>query len=90
MQLLPTDNINAFRKNTHLLWIFFEGISSDCILSEYVIEQLCRGLLQDAGRSFGGLLDYVVVSKKESIGNTVHLYKIIHVVIASLSTTVFL
>lgn len=45
-------------------WTFFGGISSDCILSEYVLEQLCRGMLQDAGRSFCGLLDYMVVSEK--------------------------
>jgi len=55
-----------------------------------VIEQLCRGMLQDAGRSFNDLLDYMVVSKRESIGNIMHLYKIIHVVIAILSSTVFL
>lgn len=44
---------------------FFEGISSDCILSEYVIEQLCREMLQDAGRSFCGLLNYMIVSKRK-------------------------
>lgn len=69
---------------------FFEGISSDCILSECVIEQLCRGMLQDAGRSFTGLLDYMVVSKRDNIGNTMHLYKLIRVAIATLFSTVFL
>lgn len=57
-------------------------------LRKYGIEQLCRGVLQNALRSFGGLLDSTVVSKRESIGNTMYLYMII--VIATLSSTVFL
>lgn len=59
-------------------------------LRKDVIEQLCRGMLQNVLRSFGGLLDCMVVSKTESTGNTMYLYIIIHVVIATLFSTVFL
>lgn len=59
-------------------------------LRKYVIEQLCRGMLQNVLRSFGGLLDRMVVSKRESTGNTMYLYMIIHVEISTLSSTAFL
>lgn len=74
----------------HTYYRFFKGISSACTLNEYVIAQLCRGMIQEAGRSFCGLLDYMVVSKRKSVRNTRHLHKIIHFVISTLSSTVFL
>lgn len=52
-----------------------------------MIETLCRGMLQDGGRSFCSLLDYMDEGNRESIGNTVHLYKIVHVLIAPLWKT---